>query len=260
MTDDSLDVFEFDSNLTSVEKMKLAFGVARKRLEELQNQRKAKLPIALEQRLGKSSSENATSDRKPSATAQAPVRSSMSPLVSDSSQSHAQYGFPDSTDQSANTQTDGRSGNFEYSSHPGGQVNERGSFKSMARQPSPNMQYESMPTSTDPSQFGGVNWGVSHPSSFFDPVNSGDLLRVRSTYADNITRRTSKAFFPSTIARCLANNTGILSTQMTCPLFQTSRMVRPGRCFPVRPPGSASSRSSSSPDNRNSNHGASEKA
>lgn len=54
--------------------MKLAYGVARKRLEEMQKQRKARLPTALEQRLGRANSLRSSEepDRRPSSTTQLP--------------------------------------------------------------------------------------------------------------------------------------------------------------------------------------------
>lgn len=57
-------MFEYDISLSRAEKMKLAFGVARKRLEELQKQRKARLPTSLEQRLGSGSKTTPSPDRR----------------------------------------------------------------------------------------------------------------------------------------------------------------------------------------------------
>ena len=143
--------------------MKMAFGVARKRLEELQNQRKAKLPVALEQRLGKPVQSAAISDRKPSATAQASMSSSRSPLISDSNQSQAQYGFPQVSNHSTDAPTAGRSGSFDHTNNTGGPANNASSFPSMQGQPSPNI---SLSSSTDPNaMFGGINWTVSTESS-----------------------------------------------------------------------------------------------
>lgn len=90
--DASTDVFEFDPDLTRSQKMHHAFGISRKRLGELQDLRKTRLPTALEQRLGNSNRQSKAPDRRRSNTLQAPASQTRIPYKQDNISPGASYG------------------------------------------------------------------------------------------------------------------------------------------------------------------------
>ena len=142
--------------------MQLAFGVARKRLEEMQNQRKARLPVALEQRLGRSKQNTLTPDRRTSTTPQvAKQQPQYSAMPDFGIQQISQIYEPsDSFIQSMHPRTDVRSSSFDYTNNQQNGIAYVQSSQDAAATNN-NLSFGNMSSSNDSSQFGGVNWMVS---------------------------------------------------------------------------------------------------
>lgn len=153
------DVFEFDPYLSRSEKMKLAFGVARKRLEELQKQRKARLPTSLEQRLGSATKSSPSPDRRPSNTMQTQVYA-QDPRERQNSQAFA--GLEDSTNNmSLNTGTNGDLQNFSYNSGVDLQQPQNQGFNAQGTRLSSSSMMGSQQVRPQPqsqNQFQDVDW------------------------------------------------------------------------------------------------------
>lgn len=167
MTDAPTDVFEFDPQLTRSQKMQHAFGVSRKRLGELQDLRKTRLPTALEQRLGSANRPSKTSDRRRSNTLQAPAGLTRVKSAQDNISPGPSYGQAESQDSGFGSNLMGDQQGTNYKTNLNGTKQDSDYFQASVEPLTSDAPAKIMTEPVPSSQFPNVNW----VSSEFDLAN-----------------------------------------------------------------------------------------
>lgn len=211
----SADVFEFDPQLTRSQKMHQAFGISRKRLGELQDLRKTRLPTALEQRLGSSNRQSKAPDRRRSNTLQASASQTRTPSMQDNASLGASYGRaepsgPGLAGSMIGSQQLSQQQTFDYNSNHSTHGDPDYFQISFDQVPS-DVPAIPKPAPVISSQFPNVNW-VSQ--DYFVSIRPLSMLRCVHRHqelsdANMKARTTSKAC-------CLTSSTFLLLISVTC--------------------------------------------